>query len=167
MPQKTGNTSYHKIFMPLLMINPEILYRRTPDGSFVAISDSIVAPGSVGSFATVKTKTDRTESVLRIEPKTSTAQAPMVPLGLAKLSDVMPDGWNGWPDGNFQCFVTFEEYKETGNLKVNWASKGHGGDKTGSTESETYKRGKRSSRQCLGASICDNSDCNIIIRSSH
>lgn len=135
-----------------------------PDGRFVAVSSGLVTQGLAGTVPKVEVKHNQSGTVLKIEPKIDTV-ASVVPPGLSSLADCIPlEGWNGWPDGNFRCFVTFKEYNETGHLKVNWACKGHGGDKTGSTESATYERGKRSSRQCLGALICDNSDCDIIIR---
>lgn len=116
-----------------------------PDGRFVAVSSGLVTQGLAGTVPKVEVKHNQSGTVLKIEPKIDTV-ASVVPPGLSSLADCIPlEGWNGWPDGNFRCFVTFKEYNETGHLKVNWACKGHGGDKTGSTESATYERGKRSS----------------------
>lgn len=126
----------------------EILYRKTSDGKFVVVSQAV---------------TPAADSLVKPE-------VPAVPkLPLSIPTTAIPSGprikdWNGWPDGSFACDLTFEEYEATGNLKVHWAHKVHGGDRTGDLHALVYPKGKRSSRKCLGVLTCDNTDCEIVVR---
>ncbi len=79
-------------------------------------------------------------------------------------SDSRIANWNGWPDGQFACDLTFEEYEKTGNLKIHWAHRVMGGDRTGDLHATVYQKGKRRARRCLGTLDCENPDCEVVVR---
>ena len=57
-----------------------------------------------------------------------------------------------------------QEYEQSDSLKIHWANKASGGDRTGDEHAVRWEKGKRLVRRCLGVIICDNDECNIIIR---
>ena len=57
-----------------------------------------------------------------------------------------------------------EEYEKTGNLKIHWAHRVMGGDRTGDLHATVYQKGKRSARKCLGILDCENPDCEVTVR---
>jgi hypothetical protein len=72
--------------------------------------------------------------------------------------------WDGWPDGQFHRDFDWDEYKQSDYLKIHWANKAIGGDRTGDEHAPTWEKGKKATRRCLGVITCDNDNCNIIIR---
>lgn len=72
--------------------------------------------------------------------------------------------WDGWPNGMLECDFTWEEFEATGQLMSHWAAKVGGGDRRGETSAETWERGKRSTRVCLGIIECENADCDYAVR---
>ena len=78
--------------------------------------------------------------------------------------DRLDGGWNGWPSGKFALDLTHQEYQDTKNLQVHWATRNIGGDRKGSRHSSTIADGKISHKICLGVMHCDNSECQIITR---
>jgi len=72
--------------------------------------------------------------------------------------------WDGWPDGKFHRDFNLDEYKQADNLKIHWANKAIGGDRTGDEHAQTWERGKRATRRCLGVLTCDNDNCSIVVR---
>ncbi|KAK0226743.1 hypothetical protein EDD85DRAFT_795065 [Armillaria nabsnona] len=72
-----------------------------------------------------------------------------------------PGGWNGWPSGLFAIDVSFEDFKQTKKLQVNWAMRNNGGDPEGSETASTIRDGKISNRRCLGVLRCENPECKV------
>ncbi|KAH7919295.1 hypothetical protein BV22DRAFT_1051142 [Leucogyrophana mollusca] len=54
--------------------------------------------------------------------------------------------WDGWPDGDFQWFFTWDEAIQTNNLQERWACELKGGDKHGSANATSWENGKRTRR---------------------
>jgi hypothetical protein len=73
-------------------------------------------------------------------------------------------GWNGWPDGDFELDLNWDEFKKTHSLQVHWAYRASGGDRKGDELAETWEGGKKGVRRCLGVIYCDSEDCKIIVR---
>ncbi|KAF5371934.1 hypothetical protein D9757_011489 [Collybiopsis confluens] len=78
--------------------------------------------------------------------------------------DKLVGGWNGWPSGKFAFNLSHEEYHNTKNLQVHWATRNIGGDRKGSRNSLTLDGGKMSHKDCLGIMHCENPTCSIITR---
>ena len=138
----------------------EVLYRKTSDGQFVPVTQGVQSV--VASPVKLEVPIIEKET-----PKKQPAILATIPTGTtASVSQTDPriKDWNGWPDGQFSLDLTFDEFKATGNLKVHWAHKVHGGDRTGDSHAPVYEKGKRSSRKCLGVLACDNPDCEVIVR---
>jgi hypothetical protein len=72
--------------------------------------------------------------------------------------------WDGWPDGEFHQDFAPHEYAEADDLKIHWAHRTNGGERTGDEDAPSWIHGKRSVRNCLGVIVCDNENCSIIIR---
>jgi hypothetical protein len=72
--------------------------------------------------------------------------------------------WDGWPNGDFDQDFSWKEFEDTSNLHVHWAVRTNGGDRRGSEHAESWERGKKSSRRCLGIIECDNPTCTFIVR---
>jgi hypothetical protein len=72
--------------------------------------------------------------------------------------------WDGWPNGDFDQDFSWKEFEDTSNLRVHWAVRTNGGDRRGSEHAESWERGKKSSRRCLGIIECDNPTCTFIVR---
>ncbi len=75
-----------------------------------------------------------------------------------------PGGWNGWPSGLSAMDVSFEDFKQTKRLQVNWAIHSNGGDPEGSETASMIRNGKISNRRCLGVIHCENPDCKVVCR---
>lgn len=71
--------------------------------------------------------------------------------------------WDGWPDGDFDVLLPMAFVVEHNNLHVHWATHSLGG-RGGSTEANTWQKGKLTRRKCQGAIECDNEECTIITR---
>uniref|UniRef100_A0A8H7XLG1 Uncharacterized protein n=1 Tax=Psilocybe cubensis TaxID=181762 RepID=A0A8H7XLG1_PSICU len=98
-------------------------------------------------------------------PSTPAVPSGTLPLQPTNLPSVgVAVDWDGWPDGEFSQDFSFDEVAKTGNLLIHWAHKVNGGDRYGNDHANKWRKGKRSSRRCLGAIICDNQDCTIVIR---
>src|SRR6266446_1257472 len=48
--------------------------------------------------------------------------------------------WDGWPDGKFHHDFNLDEYRQSDNLKIHWATKALGGDRTGDEHAPTLER---------------------------
>ena len=72
--------------------------------------------------------------------------------------------WDNWPNGIIEQDFTWEEFESTGQLLSHWAAMVGGGDRRGDSTAETWERGKRSTRDCLGIIHCDNIDCDYKVR---
>lgn len=73
--------------------------------------------------------------------------------------------WDGWPDGDFSQNFTWKEVEESKNLRVHWSYKANGGYRGGDEHALTWKKGKKTSRKCMGVMLCDNHPvCGIITR---
>jgi len=77
---------------------------------------------------------------------------------------ISTEDWDGWPDGHFEQDFSWREFEETSNLSVHWAVRVNGGDRRGDEHAESWRKGKKSSRRCVGIIECDNPTCNIIVR---
>ena len=122
----------------------EIFYRRTSDGSFIPITNP---------------------------PSSSTPNIPYPAEPSSKAhvqvpdpQSIVQDAWDGWPDGIFHRDFNWDEYKQFDNLKIHWANKAIGGDRTGDEHASTWEKGKKATRRCLGVITCDNDNCNVVIR---
>ncbi len=76
----------------------------------------------------------------------------------------IPGGWNGWPSGLFAMDVSLEDFKQTKNLQVNWATRSNGGDPGGSETTSTICNGMISNGRCLGILHCENPDRKVVRR---
>lgn len=75
------------------------------------------------------------------------------------------EGWDGWPDGEFERIFTWAEFQVTGKLRSHWSYETTGGDKTGDMNAEDYNDGYKTSRDCKGVLMCDNRrQCRIVVR---
>ena len=72
--------------------------------------------------------------------------------------------WDNWPNGIIEQDFTWEEFESTGQLLSHWVAMVGGGDRRGDSTTETWERGKRSTRDCLGIIHCDNIDCDYKVR---
>ncbi|KJA14231.1 hypothetical protein HYPSUDRAFT_208896 [Hypholoma sublateritium FD-334 SS-4] len=91
----------------------EILYRRTSDGQFVAVSQVDQPP-------TVFPAKVEAPTIPKQPPEAPSATLARIPTrrNSISMSDPRIKDWNGWPDGPFTCDLTFDEYQATGNLKI-------------------------------------------------
>ncbi|KAF9545917.1 hypothetical protein CPC08DRAFT_649234, partial [Agrocybe pediades] len=71
--------------------------------------------------------------------------------------------WDGWPNDAVEEDYTFSEFEETGNLRIHWANRGHS-PRGGDADASCWEEGKRQKRTCLGAILCNDSTCDIVIR---
>jgi hypothetical protein len=71
--------------------------------------------------------------------------------------------WDGWPDGIFEQEYTFEEVSDLDNLHIHWATRTNG-HRGGNDFSESWMKGKRRHKECLGIIECDNPDCIIAVQ---
>ncbi|KAJ6457808.1 hypothetical protein C8R47DRAFT_1203316 [Mycena vitilis] len=71
--------------------------------------------------------------------------------------------WSPWPDGDFECDFTWEEFHATGGLPVHWACESPGGYKRGCDTADEWCDGKKTGRRCRGIIHCSKS-CGIIVR---
>ncbi|KIK56290.1 hypothetical protein GYMLUDRAFT_248037 [Collybiopsis luxurians FD-317 M1] len=68
--------------------------------------------------------------------------------------------WDPWANGHFWVDVTHEEFTQTKNLGVHWATKNssfHNGK--GSVHSSTVDGAKVTAKKCLGVIACSNESC--------
>jgi hypothetical protein len=72
--------------------------------------------------------------------------------------------WDGWPDGEFERDFTWQEMADTKDLMVHWAYRLTGGDRKGDIFGDTWPEGKRAKRWCLGTIVCDNEECETMVR---
>lgn len=72
--------------------------------------------------------------------------------------------WDWWPDGTFKRDFTYEQFEEASELKVHWATRSWGGNKTGRTDAPTWKGGRLLRRKCQGILKCNNQNCHILVR---
>ncbi|KAF8194526.1 hypothetical protein BJ912DRAFT_1057011 [Pholiota molesta] len=96
------------------MAPEEILYRKMPDGQFVPIPPN---PTSLHDEAYSVNQAPKlvpgVTAISSVKPSVTSSMISGVSVA-TRLQDVMPpEGWNGWPDGKFQCFVTNEEFIAT------------------------------------------------------
>ncbi|KIM38444.1 hypothetical protein M413DRAFT_12871 [Hebeloma cylindrosporum] len=117
----------------------ETLYMRTSEGSFIPVPNQPCPPPN--NHLPPETK------VLGPNPQ-SIGQGP----------------WDGWPDGRFHRDFTLDEYKQADNLKIHWANRAIGGDRTGDEHALTWEKGKKATRRCLGVITCNNDNCIVVIR---
>lgn len=96
------------------------------------------------------------------DPKSSTTGADGTPHNDPHISTETID-WDCWPDGNFTCTFTHEEWQATRKLLVHWSFETSGGPR-GSEYALSPEKGKSSYRRCHGHIKCDNPSCRVIIR---
>jgi hypothetical protein len=72
--------------------------------------------------------------------------------------------WDGWPDGEFERDFTWQEMADTKDLMVHWAYRLKGGDRKGDIFGDTWPEGKHMKRWCLGTIVCDNEECETMVR---
>jgi hypothetical protein len=72
--------------------------------------------------------------------------------------------WDGWPNGTIKQDFTWREFEATGQLMSHWVAKVGRGDWRGDTSAEMWKKGKKSSCDCLGIIQCENEDCEYAVR---
>ena len=77
---------------------------------------------------------------------------------------ISTEGLNGWLDGNFEQDFSWQEVKETSNLSVYRAFRVNVGDRRGDKHAESWQKGKKSSRRCMGIIECDNATFSLIAR---
>lgn len=77
-----------------------------------------------------------------------------------------PKDWDGWPDGDWSHKYSNEFFLDTGKLMSHWASNPKGGPKRGkgNHNARKWRDGHATGRTCVGVIVCDNSNCNIVIR---
>ena len=51
--------------------------------------------------------------------------------------------WNGWPDGDFERDLSWDEFKQTNCLQVHWSYRVGGGDRKGDEMGDTWEEGKK------------------------
>ena len=134
----------------------DTLYRKNSDGKFVPVTADKLPVASPVKKEVSSTPSQKTPA---LKPPPTLAKSSAM-----ATSDSCIANWNGWPDGEFTCDLTFEEYEKTGNLKVHWAHRVMGGDRTGDLHATSYEKGKRRARKCLGVLDCENPDCEVIVR---
>jgi len=100
----------------------------------------------------------RSNKTFSLEPKNEAAKSP------ADVSVDNDAGWDGWPDGDFERDFDWDLLKQTNSLQVHWACRINGGDRKGEELADTWERGKRATRRCLGVIYCDAEDCKVIVR---
>ncbi|KAF8962433.1 hypothetical protein BDZ97DRAFT_1759284 [Flammula alnicola] len=138
--QATGLRVEHgtrKIHASVLLPKEEVYYKLMPDGNYVQA-----------------THAQSTLSAIPAPPKQDVPKANLINAG----------EWDGWPNGHFEQDFSPEEIEATANLRVHWAVRINGGDRKGDEHAETWQRGKKASRRCLGIIECDNPTCNVITR---
>ncbi len=81
----------------------------------------------------------------------------------AKDPVVLPENWDGWPDGSFERTYTNAELKQTDNLAVNWVCE-VAGPKSGSDEADDWRKGRKSERRCRGVLACPEQGCTMVVR---
>ncbi|OBZ74708.1 hypothetical protein A0H81_05700 [Grifola frondosa] len=130
-----------------------------------ASSSSLPAPPTHTPFAT--TAALPSQSVPSTTAARVLAPVPSKPLMTGTLSSKTPaisvPDWDGWPDGDFERLFTHEEVDAMNHLMAHWAAN-VSGDRKGNFDAEEWGDGKKSQRRCLGAIVCDNDGCNIIVR---
>lgn len=73
------------------------------------------------------------------------------------------DPWDGWPDGEFEIDVTYDELPAFDDFKIHWAHRGRS-ERGGNEHADNWKKGKQYTRTCLGVIVCDNPNCRAAVR---
>jgi hypothetical protein len=66
------------------------------------------------------------------------------------------DGWDPWPNTNFQRHYTHEEGERSKNFLMHWSYVADGGSRTGSATAPDPAQGRPSRRRCNGVIVCNN-----------
>lgn len=72
--------------------------------------------------------------------------------------------WNGWPNGDFELDLCWDDWHGTGKLMTHWAHKIVGGHRGGAVDASTWQGGVRGKRVCLGILKCVTKECPTIVR---
>ena len=121
--------------------------------TYIEIQNEIQPPILIQSNISVDIPAEPKLMAMPIPPKSSIPHSTVI----------STEGLNGWLDGNFEQDFSWQEVEETSNLSVYRAVRVNVGDHQ-DKHAESWQKGKKSSRRCMGIIECDNATFNLIAR---
>ncbi|KAJ3834886.1 hypothetical protein F5878DRAFT_588901 [Lentinula raphanica] len=136
---------------------PGITYQSTS-----TVRPELHAPASKTPFPSPSVSP--TITIIPPSPKTAEKKSTDTPVPLPP-PNTTAETWDGWINGNVIADFSWDDIEKTHDLMVHWARKDRGTRGTSGNEyAEEWSLGKKNTRCCLGVIVCENDECNTIIR---